>query len=223
VSDLRVSALLDAYTSCDEDGALDLRPLHVDARRREDEGAAHAHGDLLAYYLLLLLPQPCGRRVVGALLYGELEEGRVVGVALGQGIARTRCDGEAAGFLNVRHEDVEPLAWEELASAISACRKRRWERSRQYVEAVLVGNVEPERLDAVVDGRHLTDGRPVEFIAARLARGAFLVTDALRLGRARRGHAAAVTPHAVSGDNTTNTRDEMRAQRVTDYTPLHPR
>jgi hypothetical protein len=146
----------------------------------------------------------------------------VVGVALGQGIARRGCDGEATSFLNVRHEDVEPLAWEELASAISACRKRRWERSRQYVEAVLIYKVEPERLDAVVDVRHLTDSRLVEFIVSRLACGAFLVTDALRLGRARRGHAAAVTPCAGQRDRAWG---EVLAEGVADgdaHTPLHP-
>lgn len=195
-------SLLDAYTTGNEDGASDLRPLHVQARRREDEVTADPDGDLLPLYLLYRLPQPCGRRVIWALLYGELEEGRMVGVALGQRVLGRGCDGEAAGFLNVRHEDVEPLAWEELASAISACRKRRWERSRQYVEAVLIYYVEPKRLDAVVDVRHLTNRGLVQFIAARFARGALLVTDALRLGRARRGHAAAVTPSAKLGDDT---------------------
>lgn len=223
------ASLLDAYTAGDEDGASDLGALHVQPRRWEDEITTHPDGDLLPLYLFHGLPQPCGGRVLWAVLNGELEEGRVVGVALGQRVPRRRCDGEAAGLLNVRHEDVEPLAWEELASAISACRKRRWERSRQYVEAVLIYNVEPERLDAVVDSRHLTDRRFVQIIAARLARGALLVTDAPRLGRARRGHAAAVTPGAVLGDDETGTEtgtetaDGVLAESVTEYeyTPLH--
>lgn len=218
------ASLLDAYTAGDEDGASDLGALHVQPRRWEDEITAHPDGDLLPLYLFHGLPQPCGGRVVWAVLNGQLEEGRVVGVALGQRVPRRRCDGEAAGLLNVRHEDVEPLAWEELASTISACRKRRWERSRQYVEAVLIYNVEPERLDAVVDSRHLTDRRFVQIIAARLARGALLVTDAPRLGRARRGHAAAVTPGAVLGgvETGTETADGLLAESVTEYeyTPL---
>ena len=225
------ASLLDAHTAGDEDGASDLGALHVQPRRREDEIAAHPDSDLLPLYLLHGLPQPRGGRVVWAVLYGELKEGRVVGVALGQRVPRRGCDGEAAGLLNVRHEDVEPLAWEELASAISACRKRRWERSRQYVEAVLIYNVEPERLDAVVDSRHLTDRRFVQIMAARLAGGALLVTDAPRLGRARRGHAAAVTPGAVLGDDETETgtadgRVQALAEGVTEYewyTPLHSR
>jgi hypothetical protein len=64
----------------------------------------------------------------------------------------------------------------------------------------------------------------VEFIAARFARGAFLVTYALRLGRARRGHAAAVTPCAVQRDNTGG-EGLAEDRRTTDrdaHTPLHP-
>lgn len=130
---------------------------------------------------------------------GKLEKGSVVGVGLGQRIAGRRGDGEAARLVALRYEDVEPLAWEELASAISACRKPRWERSRQYVEAVFVTDVEPESLDAVVDVRHLGDGGRVHIVVPGFAGGALLVAED-RFGRSRCGHAAAAARCSGLGD-----------------------
>jgi len=57
-----------------------------------------------------------------------------------------------------------------------------------YVEAVLVVDVEPERLDSIVDGRDLGHGGGMDFLIPRLSRGPLPVAH-IGFGGARLGHA----------------------------------
>lgn len=118
---------VDVHTAGDEDDLSQQGGEGEDARRREDEGAAGADGEVcsgggggIGGEGERLLPEPCGGRVGGRALDGELEVagnegGAVVGGRFVWCGARGRGrDGEAAGLGDVGDVDVEPLAWEEL-------------------------------------------------------------------------------------------------------------
>jgi hypothetical protein len=170
---LRCRHLLYAYAARDEDGALDLAHLHV--RGRPHKASSYADMYLLLQYLFGWLPQPCSRRVLRALLNGQLKIWDIVICGTCRCLLRSGGDGEAAGFFYAGDVNVEPLAREELVWSANKSQRKRCRR--QYVDGFAVLDGESEFSYPIIDGRYTVDKDWVETVVTRFGRGALLMAE----------------------------------------------